>query len=185
MEKIILAVTGASGAIYAVEFIKIAKELNIELHCIISNAGQKVSGLELDQDIRVLFPDLKLYEINDFTAPMASGSSRFDAMVVLPCSMGTLAGIANGISMNLIHRSADVILKEKRQLLLAVRETPFNRIHLENMLKADAAGAMICPAMPSFYHKPDSIEEMSRFYAARLFDILGKEVSGLKRWNGC
>jgi len=105
-------------------------------------------------------------------------------MVVLPCTMGSLGAIANGIARNLIHRAADVMLKEKKPLLLAVRETPFNRIHLQNMLKAHDAGATICPPMPSFYHHPTDLEEMAAFFAGRLADLLGIEVEGLKRWQG-
>ena len=107
-----------------------------------------------------------------------------DAMLILPCTMGTLGAIANGVVKNLIHRAADVILKEKKPLLLAVRETPFNRIHLENMLKVHAAGALLCPPMPSFYHHPNTIEEMAGFFSGRLADLLGIEVSGMKRWQG-
>ena len=98
--------------------------------------------------------------------------------------MGSLGAIANGIARNLIHRAADVILKEKKPLLLAVRETPLNRIHLENMLKVHDAGATLCPPMPSFYHHPGSLEEMAAFFAGRVADLLGIEVAGLKRWQG-
>jgi 4-hydroxy-3-polyprenylbenzoate decarboxylase len=98
--------------------------------------------------------------------------------------MGSLGAIANGVAKNLIHRAADVMLKEKKPLLLAVRETPLNRIHLENMLKVQTAGAIICPPMPSFYHHPESIEEMAGFFAGRVADLLGIEVSGMKRWQG-
>jgi 4-hydroxy-3-polyprenylbenzoate decarboxylase len=105
-------------------------------------------------------------------------------MVILPCTMGSLGAIANGIAKNLIHRAADVILKEKKPLLLAVRETPLNRIHLENMLKVHDAGATLCPPMPSFYHHPESLEEMAIFFAGRVAELIGIEVSGLKRWQG-
>jgi 4-hydroxy-3-polyprenylbenzoate decarboxylase len=105
-------------------------------------------------------------------------------MLILPCTMGSLGAIANGVAKNLIHRAADVILKERKTLLLAVRETPLNRIHLENMLKVHDAGAVLCPPMPSFYHHPASIEEMAGFIAGRLADLLGIEVSGMKRWQG-
>jgi 4-hydroxy-3-polyprenylbenzoate decarboxylase len=105
-------------------------------------------------------------------------------MVVLPCTMGSLGAIANGNARNLIHRAADVILKEKKPLLLAVRETPLNRIHLENLLKVHDAGATVCPPMPAFYHHPKSLEEMATFFAGRLADLIGIEVAGLKRWQG-
>jgi 4-hydroxy-3-polyprenylbenzoate decarboxylase len=105
-------------------------------------------------------------------------------MIVLPCTMGSLGSIANGIAKNLIHRAADVMLKEKKPLLLAVRETPLNRIHLENLLKVHDAGATVCPPMPSFYHHPAGLEEMATFFAGRLAELVGIEITGLKRWHG-
>jgi 4-hydroxy-3-polyprenylbenzoate decarboxylase len=184
-KRIILAMTGASGSIYAVQFLKIMQENGIEVHAVISNAGRLV----LQHELGLTFDDLQeyaaqWYAVNDFAAPISSGSSKFDAMVVLPCTMGSLGAIANGIAKNLIHRAADVILKEKKPLLLAVRETPLNRIHLENMLKAHDAGAILCPPMPSFYHHPESLEEMATFFAGRMADLIGVEVDGLKRWQG-
>ena len=183
--RIILAITGASGSIYALEFLKLMQRSGVEVHGIISDAGRKVMGLELDYTTDDLDEYIAAwYEVSDFTAPVASGSSLFDAMVVLPCTMGTLAAIANGISANLIHRAADVMLKEKRPLILAARETPFNRVHLDNMLKAHDAGVIICPPMPGFYHRPQNLTEMASFFAARLGDLLGIEVNGVKRWAG-
>jgi 4-hydroxy-3-polyprenylbenzoate decarboxylase len=124
------------------------------------------------------------HDVHDFTAPMASGSGQFDGMVVVPCTMGSLAAISNGISNNLIHRAADVMLKEKRTLVLAVRETPLNRIHLMNMLRAQAAGAIICPPMPALYHRPKSLEEMAAIFAGRLGSLLGIELAVQHRWTG-
>ena len=184
-KKIILAITGASGSLYAVEFLKLMHKVNVEIHGIISDAGRLVLHHELG-----LTPDdldeyiTQWHAKSDFTAPMSSGSSRFDAMLVLPCTMGTLGAIANCTIKNLVHRAADVMLKEKKPLLLAVRETPFNRIHLENMLKVHDAGAIVCPPMPSFYHHPENLEEMATFFAGRLADLLGFEIEGLKRWQG-
>ena len=183
--KIILAVTGASGSLYALEFLKIMQDLEVELHGIISRAGRVVMKHELG----VIPDDLngyveRWYPIDDFTAPMSSGSSGFDAMVILPCTMGSLGAIANGLSENLIHRAADVMLKEQRPLLMAVRETPFSRIHLQNMLKVQEAGAVICPPMPSFYHHPEDLAEMARFFASRVGDLLGLPVPNRKRWQG-
>lgn len=183
--RIILAITGASGSLYAVEFLQIMQELEIEVHAMISDAGRKVLELELDLAPENLVGVRSWYNVHDFTAPMASGSSEFKAMVVLPCTMGTLAAIANGICNNLIHRASDVMLKERRPLLLAVRETPFNRTHLENMLKIQAAGAIICPAMPAFYHRPQTIAEMSRAFAGRVAEQIGITVPGIKRWGTC
>ncbi|MFN2365032.1 MAG: UbiX family flavin prenyltransferase [Desulfurivibrionaceae bacterium] len=183
-EKLILAITGASGSLLAIEFLKLMRENNIEIHAMISAAGRKVMELEegagLDEIENLA---AAWYDVDDFTAPMASGSARFDGMVVLPCSMGTLAAIANGFSGNLIHRAADVTLKERRPLLLAVRETPFNRTHLKNMLEVHDAGATICPPLPSFYHKPESLREMARIFGGRLADLIGIEVEGQPRWG--
>ena len=183
MKRIILAITGASGSLYAVEFLKLMEKVDVEVDGIISEAGVKVMGLELGLAAAELPGVNRWFQIKDFTAPMASGSSLYDGMVVLPCSMGTLAAIANGMSVNLIHRAADVTLKERRPLVLSVRETPLNRTHLQNMLKIHDSGASICPAMPSFYHHPASITEMARDFAGRIADQLGIKVPGLKRWG--
>jgi 4-hydroxy-3-polyprenylbenzoate decarboxylase len=184
-KKIIVAITGASGSLYAVQFLKLMQQTGVEVHAIISSAG----SLVLQHELGLQPDDLQKYvvqwhAIDDFAAPVSSGSSRFDAMVVLPCTMGSLGAIANGVARNLIHRAADVILKEKKPLLLAVRETPLNRIHLANMLKVYDAGATVCPPMPSFYHHPESLEEMAAFFAGRLADLIGIETEGLKRWQG-
>jgi 4-hydroxy-3-polyprenylbenzoate decarboxylase len=184
-KKIILAITGASGSLYALQFIKIMQEAGVEIHAVISNAGRLVLQHELGLTPDDLQADVaQWYAVNDFAAPMSSGSSKFDAMVVLPCTMGSLGAIANGTAKNLIHRAADVILKERKPLLLAVRETPLNRIHLENMIKVHDAGATLCPPMPSFYHHPETLEAMATFFAGRLADLIGIEVSGMKRWQG-
>ena len=183
-KRLILAITGASGSLFAIEFLKLMKEVNVEVHAIISEAGRKVMGLEegIDLDkIRGLATDW--YDIDDFAAPMSSGSAKFDAMVVLPCSMGSLAAIANGFSGNLIHRAADVTLKERRPLLLAVRESPLNRTHLLNMLAAHDAGATICPPMPIFYHKLDSFHELARIFGGRLAESLDIEIKDQPHWG--
>jgi 4-hydroxy-3-polyprenylbenzoate decarboxylase len=183
--KLIIAITGASGSIYALEFLKLLQDKDVESHGIISQAGRVVLQHEL-----MLTPDdlgdyvKHWHAIDDFTAPMSSGSSGFDAMVVVPCTMGSLGAIANGLSNNLIHRAADVMLKEKRPLLLAVRETPFNRNHLQNMLRVQEAGAIICPPMPSFYHHPENLTEMASFFACRLADLIGLKIHNKKRWQG-
>ena len=182
-KKMILAITGASGSLYALEFLRLMAELQVEVHGLISKAGRQVLQLELGLTPEQL-PACRWFAIDNFAAPMASGSSLYHGMAVLPCSMGTLAAIANGNSHNLIHRAADVCLKERRRLVLAVRETPFNRIHLENMLRADGAGAVICPAMPAFYHQPRTILDLARDYAARVASLLGVEVPDMQRWQG-
>jgi flavin prenyltransferase len=184
MKKIILAITGASGSLYAVQFLQLVRELDVEVHGIISRAGEKVLLLEEKLTPQDLIGVGKWYAVDNFAAPMASGSARYDAMVVLPCTMGTLAAIANGLSMNLIHRAADVMLKERRPLILAVRETPFNRNHLRNMLAAADAGAVICPAMPAFYHHPETLADMARHFAGRVAAQIGLPVPGLSEWKG-
>jgi len=183
-KRVIFAITGATGSLYAVECLRLMHEAGVELHGIISEAGEQVLELELGKTVRDLDPLVHAWHaIKDFAAPMSSGSSLFDGMVVMPCTMGTLAAVANGISANLIHRAADVTLKERRPLILVVRETPFNRTHLQNMLSAHDAGAVICPAMPSFYHQPQSLTEMARAFAVRICDQLGVVVPGVKRWG--
>lgn len=183
-KKIILAITGASGSVYALEFAALMAELKIEVHGIISSAGEQVLKLETGKSRTDLNSVSRWFNLDDFAAPAASGSSLYDGMVVLPCSMGTLGGIANGISRNLIHRAADVTLKERRPLVLAVRETPLNRVHLQNMLAANDAGAIICPAMPAFYHKPASITDLARDFGSRVAQLLGIDMPGMSRWQG-
>jgi len=183
-KRIIVAITGASGAIYAVEFLTLLQKLGVEVHGIISSAGRKVMAIEEGRSAESLLPLAHVwYEADDFTAPVASGSARFDGMVVLPCSMGTLAAIAHGFSGNLIHRAADVTLKERRPLLLAVRETPFNRTHLANMLMVHDAGATIIPPLPAFYNQPTTVRELVVNYCGRLAEQLGIEVNDLPRWG--
>ena len=183
VERITLAITGATGMLYVPPFLHMLQQANIKVHAIISDAGRKVLKLESGIDPADLCGIERWFKIDEFTAPVASGSSRYDAMVILPCTVGSMGSIANGISGNLIHRAADVTLKERRPLILAVRETPLNRTHLSNMLKLHEAGATIFPPMPSFYHKPRSIDEMAGQYAGRLCDQLGIVVPGLKRWG--
>jgi len=174
-KRILLALTGASGMPYAFALAKaLAAIPDLELHLIASEAAQKV--LELESD--VAWDDFtrlagRVYSQNELDAAPASGSWRHAGMIVCPCSMATLAAIASGLGHNLIHRAADVTLKERRPLILVPRETPFNRIHLENMLRAHDAGAIILAASPGFYHKPKSIDELADFIAARALDLLG------------
>jgi 4-hydroxy-3-polyprenylbenzoate decarboxylase len=183
---VLLAVTGASGSIYSLKFMEIMKDLGQEAHLIISKAGREVTRLELgDEGCEILSGMARVvYQEDDLAARPASGGARWRAMVILPCTMGTLAAVAHGISGNLIHRAADCFLKEGRTLVLAPRETPFNRTHLRNMILAEEAGAVIYPAMPSFYHKPADLDEMAYFFAGRVAEFLGFDVKNLKRWEG-
>ncbi|MCF6187738.1 MAG: UbiX family flavin prenyltransferase [Desulfobulbaceae bacterium] len=183
-KKILLAVTGATGMLYVPEFLALLKEQSVEVHGIVSGSGEKVLQLELGlKEYKSLAGVRHWFDIDDFTAPPASGSSRYAAMVILPCTTGTLGAIAGGYSGNLIHRAADVTLKERRPLVLAVRETPLNRTHLRNMLAVQEAGGIICPPMPSFYLQPKTLQEMARQFAARICDQIGLDVD-VPRWSG-
>ncbi len=180
----ILAITGASGAIYAKTLIKYFHKESLPLQCMISRIGEKVWELEIGRGISgMLPPEITLCAEDDWWAPVASGSVKVKAMVIMPCSMGTLAAIAQGLAHNLIHRTADVMLKEKRSLILVPRETPLNTIHLENMLRLARAGATILPAMPGFYHRPEKIQDMVDFVVARVLDHLGLEHDLIKSWG--
>jgi 4-hydroxy-3-polyprenylbenzoate decarboxylase len=155
----------------------------LELHCVISGAGEQVLQLELGLASADLAPLARWHRVDDFTAPLASGSFRARAMVVVPCSMGTLGAIAQGAGRNLIHRAAEVFLKERRPLILVVRETPLSLIHLKNLTRAAAAGATIFPACPGFYHRPATLEELARQFAGRILDHLGLEHQLGPRWG--
>ena len=179
MKRIVAAVTGASGILYAKRLFE-ALRGKAEVYVIISDAARKVAaveGISLDG-----YPFI--YEENEkLDAGIASGSFLYDAMVIVPCSMKTLSAVANGYADTLIVRAADVALKEKRTLILVPRETPYSRIHLTNMLKANDAGAIIMPASPPFYTHPKSIEELADVMAARILDHCGIEHSLVKRWG--
>ncbi len=182
--KILVAVTGASGMLYLQSFLRMIQELDLVVHGICSEAGVKVLGMEQGLIPQELPAVTTWFDCRDFAAPPASGSSGYDAMLVVPCSMGTLAAIAAGMSANLIQRSADVMLKERKDLVLVVRETPLNRTHLKNMLAAHEAGAVICPPLPGFYLQPASLEEAADTFSWRLADQVGIEVPGRQRWGG-
>jgi flavin prenyltransferase len=184
-KRIILALTGASGMPYAHAMAKaLAATPGVELHLIVSEAAIKV--LELESDLApVDFARLgkDVYAQTQLDAPPASGSWRHSGMIVCPCSMASLAAIASGLGHNLIHRAADVTLKERRPLILTPRETPYNRIHIQNMLAANDAGAIILPASPGFYHKPQTIAELADFMAARALELLGLPQTLRKGWK--
>ncbi len=185
IRKILIGVTGASGMLFLQSFLETIEQSGIIIHGICSTAGEKVLAIEHGKTLDDLPGVSRWFDVKDFAAAPASGSSGYDAMLVLPCSMGSLAAIAGGISSNLIHRSADVILKERKKLILVVRETPFNRTHLKNMLNAHDAGAVICPPLPSFYLKPDNLEEAARTFSWRLADQIGLHLKDRKRWGDC
>lgn len=185
--RVLLGITGATGMLYVPVLLEmLAEAKHIEVHGILSDSGRKVLQFELGRRPEDLPQVSQWFAPDDFTAPPASGSARYDAMVILPCTVGSLAAIANGFCGTLLHRAADVTLKERRPLILAVRETPFNRIHLQNMLVAHDAGAIICPPIPSFYQHPQTLTDLARQFAARICDLLGIPVSSasIKRWQG-
>jgi len=183
-KKIVVAITGASAMVFLHSFLQILEKEEIEVHGICSESGEKVLQLERGISCTDLPAVSKWFDSKDFAAPPASGSAGYDAMVVLPCSMGTLASIAAGISSTLVHRAADVILKENKKLILVTRETPLNRTHLKNMLAAHDAGATICPPHPGYYLNPNTIEEAATTFSWRLGDQLGLQMKGRKRWEG-
>lgn len=182
--KIVVAITGASGAIYAKLLLEKLNQLNSQVAgvgIVMSDNAKQVWQVELDNDDYKNYP-YTFYEKNDFMAPFASGSAKFDTMVIVPCSMGTLGRIASGISDDLVTRAADVILKERRKLILVVRDTPFNLIHIRNMQTVTEAGGIICPAIPSFYSKPQTIEELALTVVNRVIDLIGLENESY-RWG--
>lgn len=196
-KRIFVALTGASGSVYGLRLVEQLCLNGIEVTFTASCSGTQVcreeTGLDLSGDLekatRRLYTHLEvdsgveMVHPDDLFCPVASGSAAPDAMVVIPCSMGSLARIACGISGNLIERCADVMLKERRPLLLVPRETPLSEIHLENMLRLSRAGARIVPAMPAFYHKPDTVIELVDFVVGKVLDQLGIEHELFKRWG--
>ncbi len=182
-KKILVAVTGASAMLYLQSFLELLESEDVIVHGICSDAGEKVLELERDCGFHELPGVSQWFDCRDFAAPPASGSAAYDAMVVIPCSMGSLAAIASGITSNLIHRAADVMLKERKKLILVVRETPLNRTHLKNMLAAHDAGAVICPPHPGLYLKPKSLEDAAKTFSWRLGDQLGLGMDGRERWG--
>jgi len=215
MSPIVIALTGASGSIYALRLLDVLLDAGCELHAVVSPAAALVMRDELDPQLdtdhfrietmlpsaqqagevhsRFQFPaleasrerrgTLRVYHHQDFHAGFASGSFLTSGMVICPCSMGTLAAIASGQSSNLIHRAADVHLKERRKLIVVPRETPLGVIQLENMARLASAGGVILPAMPGFYHAPTSMADLVDFVVARICDQLGVRHTLLKRWG--
>jgi 4-hydroxy-3-polyprenylbenzoate decarboxylase len=180
---VLVAITGASGVDLAVILLHQLKKIGLETELIISNLAKKIITIETDYTINEIIElSEKHYDIDDLTAGPASGSYKNDVMIIIPCSMKTLAAIANGYADNLITRAADVIIKERRKLILVVRETPFSAIHLENMLKLSRLGVVIAPPIPSYYIKPKSIKDHNEYFVGRILDQIGVE-SEIKRWG--
>ncbi|MDR2944727.1 MAG: UbiX family flavin prenyltransferase [Methanosarcinales archaeon] len=182
--ELIIGISGASGAGYGIRLLEILKETEIKIHLIMTKAAEEIIQTETDHDpeeIRKLADFV--WDENDFSAPIASGSYKTAGMIIAPCSMKTLGQVAGGISDNLLVRAADVCLKEERKLILMVRETPLSLVHLENMVAAKKAGATIMPACPGFYSRPESIDDLFNIMAGRALDLAGVENHIYKRWK--
>jgi len=182
--KIVVAITGASGAIYAkllIEKLLLLKDQWSNLAVVMSNNAKEVWKTELGDEDYANYP-VTYFDKHDFSAPFASGSAKYNIMIVAPCSMGTMGRIANGLSDDLVTRAADVILKEKRKLILMIRETPYNLLHIKNMETITLAGGIICPATPSFYHKPQTVEAAALTVVDRVLDLAGLDIA-TNRWN--
>lgn len=182
--RIILAITGASGAIYAkllMDKLLAIKDQWEAVGVVMSTNAKEVWSTELENEEYKNYP-FSFYEKSNFHAPFASGSARYNIMIVAPCSMGALGRIANGVSDDLVTRAADVVLKERRKLILVVRETPYNLIHIKNMETVTLAGGIICPATPSFYSRPKTIEEAAATVVDRVLDLAGLDISTF-RWK--
>ncbi|WP_274364509.1 UbiX family flavin prenyltransferase [Paenibacillus thermotolerans] len=190
----IVGISGASGGIYGVRLVQALLALGKHVHLVISDAGWRVlreehgwDSARREQSLLEHFGGFEgtftYYPINDIGAGIASGSFRTEGMVIVPCSMGTLAAIANGLSDNLLERAADVVLKEGRRLVIVPRETPLHSIHLQNMLTLSQMGARILPAMPGFYHRPQTLDELVDFLIGKILDSLDVEHELYKRWG--
>lgn len=184
MHKIVVAITGASGSVYAkllLDKLTLIKEQWAALSIVITENAKLVWKTELENENFNSY-NVKYYSQQDFFAPFASGSGNYDIMIIVPCSMGTLGRVASGISNDLITRAADVILKEKRKLICVIRDTPYNLIHIRNMETITLAGGIICPATPSFYSKPATIEEAAATVVDRVIDLAGLQIKTF-RWG--
>ncbi|NML60570.1 UbiX family flavin prenyltransferase [Massilia sp. RP-1-19] len=184
--RLVVAITGATGAVYGVRLLQqLAATPGVETHLVVTDAA----ALTLHQEMGMQRRDVEalahvVHKNRDIGASIASGSFQSDGMIVAPCSMKTLAAVAHGLSDNLVARAADVVLKERRRLVLMVRETPFNLAHLRNMTAVTEMGGIVFPPLPSFYHKPASIEEMVDHTVGRVIDLFGLEHGLAPRWGG-
>jgi 4-hydroxy-3-polyprenylbenzoate decarboxylase len=185
-QRIVIAITGATGAVYGVRLLQVLKDLpSVESHLVVSDAAvltlHQETGLQR-KEVEAL-ADV-VHKQHNIGASIASGSFQSDGMIIAPCSMKTLASVAHGLSDNLVARAADVVLKERRRLVLMVRETPFNLAHLRNMTAVTEMGGIIFPPLPSFYHQPQSIADMVDHTVARVLDLFGLEHQLAPRWGG-
>lgn len=192
MSDYVIGITGASGSIYGLRLIEELASRKHRIDIVITPAGKQVMKEELGVDdfekidrigLSKIKGNIKIWGHDDFEAPFMSGSNAPDAVVIIPCSVGKLSAIANGISSNLLERIADVAIKETKQLILVVRETPLSLIHLENMVKAARAGAQILPAMPAFYHHPETVSDMVDFIVGKVLNLLKIDHNLFKKWR--
>lgn len=183
--RLVIAVTGASGVIYGIRALEVLKALKVETHLIMSEWGEKTVAIETDRtgdQVRALAS--RVYDDKNMAAPVSSGSFRVDGMAVIPCSMKTLASIANGLDDTLVSRAAGVCIKESRKVVIVPREAPLSKIHLENMGRlAGIPGVVIMPAMPGFYHRPKTMEDLIDHVVGKVLDQFGIEHDLFKRWG--
>ena len=195
MKRLIVGITGASAGIYGVRLLQVlTAQEDIEVHLTISSSGARALSEELQLDVDLdnfklesliggSSPRVIYHHESDIAAPIASGSFRTEGMVVVPCSMGSVASIAGGMSRNLIQRAADVCIKENRKLVIVPRETPLSPIHLENMLKLSRLGVCVLPAMPGFYHSPKDVDDLLNFVVTKILDQFGIDTKLIQRWK--
>jgi len=184
MNSIVVGMTGASGVIYGVKIVEVLSKLGMETHLIITQAGLKTLAIETSDNINGLKSMAShVYDEGDLSAPLASGSFKVDGMVVAPCSIKTLSAIANSYNHNLLVRAADVMLKERRRLVLLVRETPLHEGHLELMLKVTRMGGVIMPPVPAFYHHPKTIDDLIIQTIGKVLDLFSVDANLFKRWG--
>ena len=192
-QRILIGITGASGSIYAQRLLQVLTEQLERVYLIVTDSGRQVVEHELRKNdsefsLRKILADkkhprLRLFANDDFFAPVASGSNAPDVAIVIPCSMGTLSRVSHGFSTTLLERVCDVVLKQKKQLIMVPRETPLNTLHLHNMLRLAEAGAWLVPASPAFYHKPSTMSDLVDFVVSRVLDCLAFPHDIAKRWN--
>ena len=195
MKRLIVGITGASAGVYAVRLLEVlTKHEDIEIHLTISASGARalyeelqveidLNNFTLESLIGISSPRVIYHHESDIAAPIASGSFRTEGMIVVPCSMGSIASIAGGMSRNLIQRAADVCIKENRKLVVVPRETPLSPIHLENMLKLSRLGVCVLPAMPGFYHFPKNVDDLLNFVVTKILDQFGIDSRLIQRWK--
>lgn len=190
MKKFIVGITGASGSIYGMRLAEELLKNNMQVHLVVTENGRKVIESEIGENadtfinrLNDTYSNLITHDINNMASSIASGSFKTNGMIIMPCSMATLGEIAMGISKNLLGRSADVCLKERRKLIIVPRETPLNNIHLRNMLYLSEAGAEVLPAMPGFYQKPETVNDMVDFIVGKVLDALNIKNNLFKKWG--